>query len=248
VPGEEQDDRLTVAAIAVLAYVMADVAHEVVGHGAAFLLSGGRVCTFTTTRLLEAGGRGNGGNALWDLGGPCGNLVMAGISWLGLRTSHDSRTRLLWWLTLAFSLFWAFGYLLFCGVVGRGDWFALILGLPNVWLGRFALAVAGWLLYRWTVRLLGASLKWPARTVLTAYVAGGSIACAGAVFDPWGPMEMLNSGALSSFGAAVGLLWTPRWFSGERAEISHGMGWIISATVVSILYVWVLGPGIKLHF
>ena len=247
-PDQGQDDRITVAAIAVLAYVMADVAHEVAGHGAAFLLSGGRACTFTTTRLLEAGGRGTDGNPLWDLGGPCGNLMMAGISWFGLRAAHDSRTRLLWWLTLAFSLFWAFGYLMFCGVVGRGDWFALIPGLPNVWLGRIAFAVAGWLLYRWTIRLLGAGAGWRRRTVLTAYIAGGLIACAGALFDPWGPMEMLNSGALSSFGAAAGLLWTPRWFSGGRANISRGVGWIISATVVSILYVFVLGPGIKVHF
>ncbi len=37
----EQDDLLTVAAIAIIAFMVADVAHEVIGHGIGFLLAGG---------------------------------------------------------------------------------------------------------------------------------------------------------------------------------------------------------------
>lgn len=86
-------------------------------------------------------------------------------------------------------------------------------------------------------------------TLLTAYIAGGLIATAGAAFDPWGPMEMLNSGALSSFGAAAGLLWVPRWFSAPGATgITRNYPWIVGAGLVSVLYIFVLGPGITAHF
>ena len=82
---------------------------------------------------------------IFDLGGPAGNLVFAGLGWVGLRLLPATRTRwrLFCWLLMAFSLFWAFGYLLFSGVVGRGDWLAL---LPaHFWPGRILLAIAGFL-------------------------------------------------------------------------------------------------------
>ena len=43
-PGPSADDRMTLIAVAVLAFVLADVAHEVIGHGAAFVAMGGRAC------------------------------------------------------------------------------------------------------------------------------------------------------------------------------------------------------------
>lgn len=247
---ELRESRATVAAIAAVAYVMAAVAHEVVGHGAAFLLSGGRSCVLTTTRLIVESGKGGGSMSLWDLGGPCGNLAMAGIAWAGLRfvRGRDGRQSLLWWLALSYSLFWAFGYLLFCGVVGRGDWYALIDGRPAIWAWRAAFVVVGWMLYRWTMRMAGSGAAWSSKTIATAYIAGGVIACAGAIFDPRGPIEILNSGALSGFGAAAGLLWMPRGFHGTRETVARSDGWIAAALCVSILYIFLLGPGLTVRF
>jgi len=263
------DDRVTIAAIAILAFVFADVAHEVVGHGVGFLIAGGRSCILTTTRLIETQRLGDRGGDIFDLGGPFGNLVFAGVPWLAQHLLRHSapRLRLLLCLLMAFSLFWGFAYLIFCGVFARGDWFALIRGMPYLWLWRILFVAAGIVLYRGSVRLVASELRWIVsasdanrrfrvrRLVFTSYVAGGLIACAGAALDPRGAMEILRSGALSSFAAAVGLLEVPHLFlvSGEGHATAHdfvyrNLGWILAAAAVSIFYIAVLGPGIKATF
>jgi hypothetical protein len=47
-----KDDLLTVGAIAGLAFILADIAHEVIGHGVGLLAAGGRSGILTTTRSL----------------------------------------------------------------------------------------------------------------------------------------------------------------------------------------------------
>ncbi len=85
----------------------------------------------------------------------------------------------------------------------------------------------------------------------------GVIACAGAALDPHGPMEMLNSGAASSFLAAVGLLWVRGMFGRFRDKagtagvagasvIRRSVGWMIAAAAMAIVYVGVLGPGVRI--
>ncbi|MGA8151579.1 MAG: hypothetical protein WB952_11560 [Terriglobales bacterium] len=263
------DDRITIAAIAVLAFVFADVGHEVVGHGLGFLIAGGRSGIFTTTRLIETQRLGDRGGRIFDLGGPLGNLVFAGLAWLGQRLFRRSAPglRLLLWLLMAFSLFWGFGYLIFCGVFNRGDWLALIPGTSHLWLWRVAFFAGGIGLYRGSERLVASELRWiisptgpnwssrVGRSVFTSYVAGGLIACAGAALDPRGAFEMLNSGALSGFAAAIGLLQVPRLFSlsGDehataQSAVYRSLGWIVAAAAVSIFYIGILGPGIKATF
>jgi hypothetical protein len=250
----DSDDRLTIAAIAVLAFVVADVAHEVIGHGLGFFIAGGRSGVFTTTQLMETQRLGGRGADIFDLGGPFGNLVFAAVPWLALRLLRPRapRFRLLLWLVMAFSLFWAFGYLILCGVVDRGDWFALIRGAKYLWLWRVVFVAAGIVLYRASEKLLATELRWSRprvpRMAFTAYVAGGLIACAGAALDPRGSIQMLASGALTSFAGAIGLLRVPRLVlaSGETQAVAirRSFGWVLCAAAVSIFYIGVLGPGI----
>jgi hypothetical protein len=65
-------------------------------------------------------------------------------------------------------------------------------------------------------------------------------------------MEVLNSGAASSFAAAVGLFWVPRLLPSAAAAqtapdhtIDRNWGWILGAAAVAVFYIAVLGPGIK---
>lgn len=262
------DDAWSLAAIAVLAFVLADVAHEVIGHGIGYVLAGGKACVLTTTRLIAEGQRlGDFGGTVFDMGGPFGNLSFAAIAWLGQRVVKRPapRLRLLLWLLMTFSLFWGFGYLLFCGIVARGDWFALIRGTKPLWLWRSVFVIAGLGLYLACEKLVAAELHWIVRgsdanwrtrvrrLVFTSYVAGGLIACAGAIFDPRGIWEVWNSGAMSSFVAAVGLLRTPQLFPGQPDKtvayvsvVNRNAGWILAAAIVSIFYIAVLGPGVKI--
>jgi hypothetical protein len=255
-----RDSLWTASAIAAVAFILADAGHEVVGHGIGFLLAGGKSCILTTTRLIADRQFGDPGFRVFDLGGPLGNLLFAGLAWLMLRRLRRpaERFRLLLWLVMAFSLFWGFGYLLYCGVGVRGDWLALVpRGVP-AWLWRPLLVAAGFVLYRASMLLSAVELRRIVpvsrvpRLTWIAYLAGGTIACAGAAFDPRGAIEMLNSGAASSFLAAVGLLRMPqlvRRVAGTPVALECGIarsaGWIAAAASASAFYVLVLGPGIR---
>ncbi|MGD0683313.1 MAG: hypothetical protein ABR990_14835 [Terracidiphilus sp.] len=262
--GSSRDDLWTVAAIAVLAAIVTNVAHETIGHGVGLLLAGGRSGILTTTRLIVPTPVPDPAWRIFDLGGPAGNLAFAGLGWLGLRLLLAARTRwrLFCWLVMAFSLFWAFGYLLFSGVTGRGDWLAL---LPEHWWpGRVLLAITGFLLYEASIRVgahefsgifdgsradEGMRAK---RLIEIAWLAGGVIATAGPALDPRGALEMLNSGALSSFAAAVGLLRIPRRLKPvttaptiQDSTINRSISWMVVAVAASVFYIAVLGPGIR---
>jgi hypothetical protein len=124
--------------------------------------------------------------------------------------------------------------------------------------------VVGVVLYRWALRLISTEIhfvlsanaaQWRSRLVLmltTLCGAGGLIACAGPFFDPRGRLEMLNSGALTSFAAWVGLLAVPSFFPLQADKDPIAVGFvgrsiplILLAAVASVLFVGVLGPGIS---
>jgi hypothetical protein len=268
-PHSTPDDLITVASIAVLAFIFADVAHEGLGHGLGFYFVGGKSSMLTTTRLITWITLPDPQWRIFDLGGPAGNLALALGAWLGLRfvRTRPVQLRFFLWLVMAFSLFWAFGYLLFCGVTGRGDWMALIAGTRFQTAGRVLFVLIGIALYRYSVRLVarvlvcilplnGAAAKTRvSRLIWFSYIFGGLIACAGAILDPRGAMEILRSGALSSFGAAIGLLAVPAFAAQLPQEssiadqpLSRHLAWILAAVAASIYYIWILGPGILMWF
>lgn len=262
------DDLPTIAAIAVIAFIIADVGHEVIGHGIGFLVAGGRAGIFTTTRLIAHQSFTNERWRIFDLGGPFGNLFFAGAAWLSQRLLRRpaERLRLLLWLVTAFSLFWGLGYLIYCGVTGRGDWLALVPGARPGWFWRIALVAVGVLLYRATMLVAASELhwivasraQWPFRVrriAFVSYLAGGMISCAGAILDPRGAIEILNSGATSGFLAALGLLWMPQLFGRMQdtpihlaSAIDRSAVWILVATFIAVLYIAILGPGVKVTF
>jgi hypothetical protein len=276
------DDAPTVIAIATLAFIVADVAHEVIGHGVAYLALGGRSFVLTTTRLIargapvDASGRmfvgaehGDLYRRIYSLGGPLGGLLFAALAWLALRSLHRSgvRPRLFLWLTLAFNLLWNVGYLIYSGVTG-GGYFAEGIGgaLPApVW--RPLLLAAGLLLYGLSMRGLAGEIGrflpredagyrgrvW--RLLWISYWAAGVIACAGALFDPFGADQVYKSAAPASLLAAAGLLAVPRLLrrAPSRSEaagdpVERSLGWILAALLASAVFVGLLGPGISASF
>ena len=252
-----RDDRFTVGSIAVLAFICADIGHEVIGHALGFVLAGGHTGTLTTTRLIETQRLGDRGGDIFDLGGPFGNLLFAAIAWLALKILRPTLPmKLFLTLLMGCSLFWAFAYLMFCGVFGHGDWFALIRAVPNQRVWRIVFCAGGFVLYRISLRLVAANLVWlnppnrAFRVFLVSYLAGGAIATAGAIFDPRGMYGLLHDAVLSGFGSTVGILTIPRYLR-KPAEGSAPLLlllspiWIVAATALSVFYIFVLGPGIK---
>src|SRR5271165_4332490 len=155
------DDTLTVVSLAVIAFIVADIAHEGIGHGVGFFLAGGLSSMLTTTRLIEWVKLGDPQWRIFDLGGPAGNLLFALLGWFGQRLfrGRSVQLRFFFWLVMAFSLFWAFGYLIFSGITGRGDYMALVEGTKFVASGRVLFVLLGMILYRASIRLAAGELR-----------------------------------------------------------------------------------------
>ena len=265
------DNRITVSSIAVLAYIVTNVAHEGAGHALGFYLAGGKSAMLTTTRLIEWVTLPDPQWRIFDLGGLAGNLACAFLAWLIQRfvRKRPVQLRFFLWLVMAFSLFWAFGYMVLSGITGNGDWMALIYGSNLRWLGQATLVLSGFFLYRWSIRWVTGEVCFVIpfsdaetrsrilRLIWISYVSAGLIACAGAILDPRGTMEVLRSGAMSSFAAFIGLLYIPRNFTRlfsspilpnvVEKPISWDLPWILAAAAGAIYFIGILGPGILIY-
>ena len=257
-------DAPTVAAIAVVAYCLANVVHEGLGHGGACLLQGCRPQSlnaiffdYDETSATAAGHR-------WiAAGGGIANLLAAALALAALRGTRAPGPRLHYflWLFAAVNLLTAFGYLLFSGIGGIGDWTQVVRGLQPQALYRGALAIAGAALYFWLApRLLAPQLApflaagpsvaasmW--RVVRMPYLVGGCTFVVAGLLNPYGMQLVLISAAAASFGGTSLLAWYP---FGKRLPapaapalvIARSRGWIVAGVVVAILFIGVLGPGL----
>ena len=115
-------DLLTIAAVAIVAAIITDFVHEVLGHGGMCVATGGQPLVLSTvhfecsadTRLVAAGGT-------------LANLIIGMLSWAAMRAVKKSAPWLYFlWLLMSFNLFEAGGY--FCSpasatlVTGRPWW------------------------------------------------------------------------------------------------------------------------------
>ncbi len=276
----QQDDWFTVIAIAICAFALTDLAHEGFGHGMAYIMLGGRSLILTTTQLIAnvpgvnphrifAGNpRGDLYGRIFSIAGPLGNFVLAGIALALLKTRAFSlRMRLLFWLSAAFSLFWAIGYMLYSGITGVGDWIEVVGGLSIQREWRFALVVLGVLFYWATMRGLKTSLRvaskgisehWYPRLrniLWVSYLSAACIASLGASLDPRGSVRILHDALPETLIANLGMLLMPRQLRNEgygpaqsNTGIERSIAWIAAAICVSAFYVLILGPGLKLRF
>jgi hypothetical protein len=91
-----------------------------------------------------------------------------------------------------------------------------------------------------------------ARLTVPAYVAGGILFVAAAVFNPVGPSLILASGAGASLGLTFGLLLVPRMIEAETEQrtvaqfLPLNWSWIIVAVLVAAVFIGVFGPGVRL--
>jgi hypothetical protein len=252
VPGK--DHLLTTAAIGLLAYLSADVAHHALGHGAACLALGGKINSLSSF-FVDCTIRG----AAIDLAGPAANLAVGLIALALTAACHYSRPSLKLFLLLAaaFNLFWFELQLVFSVVTRTDDWAWPIryYELPHI--DRYALIVVGAAGYWLTVRVIGARLDLypPSRTkhaVISAWVAAGAIACVTAAFDHHPVTAILQHAAPQSLLLSIGLLFTPSFTSRASAKPAQGIWrswyWIASAAIASALSILFLGPGVAISF
>ena len=248
-----KDDLATAAAIGLLAYLSADVAHHVFGHGVACLALGGKINSLSSV-FVNCTLRG----AVIDLAGPTANLVLglAALALVAARRHFPRSLSLFLLLTAAFNLFWFELQLVFGAATRTDDWAWPIhyYGIPNI--VRYGMIAIGALGYWFTVGAIGARLDFSSRSraryvVTSAWVAAGAIACITAAFDHHPSAAILQHAAPQSLLLSIGLLFTPSVSSTHTSDewafvITRSWYWITAAAIASVLSVLFLGPGLAI--
>ena len=261
-------DRPTLIAIAVVAYALANLVHEGVGHGGACLLAGGRPLALSAIHFEEDPGSLDAAAGKWvAAGGSIANVAAGVLALVALRATSRARGagRYFLWLFMTVNLLQAAGYWLFSGVGNVGDWAGVIEGLSPAWAFRVGLALLGGGAY-WSVILLalrelgpflGKGAGQAQRAVpltLLPYLAGGTLYVLGGLPNPVGFRLVLISAAAASFGGTSALAWMAQLLRNEArfpafAEaappLPRSVPWLAAAVLVALAFVFVLGPGIR---
>jgi hypothetical protein len=238
----------TLGAIAALAFIVACVAHEAVGHGGMCVAVGGHV-TLVSSVYFHCSKAG----VLPEAAGPLMTLLVGLMCWVVLRLAPLSLSvhwRLFTVLTMAFNLLWAAMYMVSSAVTNTGDWAFVLRDLrlqPN-WLWRCLMGALGLYLYYLFLRLIAFYL--PARTPLVVpYLAAGVVSCMAALFFDGPTLPAIRDSVGESFGNTVGLLLIA-YVNSRRAESSSKMtpingspAWLLTSVVVTLIFFATLGRG-----
>lgn len=239
----------TLAAIAVLAFITACVAHEAVGHGGMCVAVGSHITLLTSVYFHCA----NGG-WITSAAGPFMNLVVGATFWAILRRGLPLRSvdwRLFMVFAMAFNLFWGTGQFILCAVTNTGDWaFALRdIGLQPNWLWRCLMGAFGVYLYYRFLQLVAFYL--PSGTpLLVPYLVAGAVACLAVLFFDGPTLPAFGEAAKEGFGTGVSLLLLLAYRNSSRAEspsavvfVNHSNGWLITSVLVTLAFFATLGRG-----
>lgn len=258
---------MTLVSIAIVAYALANTIHEGLGHGGTCAAVGGRLQALSAIHAeCDVEGRGLGADRLVTAAGTLANLLAGAAAWLLLRRQEARLTswRYFLWLLMTLNLLQGTGYWLFSGVGNVGDWAHLVAGLEPRWVYRGMLAILGGAGY-WGAIGLGLRTLNPllgdgpdrlrrARTLcLIPYLAGGVLYVAAGLLNPVSPLLVLISAAAASFGGASALAWMTDLLQGPRYPPVHGVplaidrsfAWIAVAATTALVFVAILGPGLR---
>lgn len=258
-------DLLTVAAIGMVAYLIANVVHEGVGHGGTCLLVGGRAEAVSSAWFDgDLAAVGPWGQRAVRAGGTVANLLVGGgaallLARLRPRGAHSYYAL---WLVAMANLFPGSGYLMVSPFGNFGDWKEFVKGLPHPLAWRIGLtllgAACGLLVLRAGSRLLhplvgsgdeklrqrrARPLAW-----VPYLVAGGLVFPLAALLNPYGKGFVFST-LLAHLGGSAWLAWLPEWLKaapGDEAPpvLGRHRGWIAAGIAATVIVVAVLGPGI----
>jgi hypothetical protein len=253
------NNKATIISMAVLAIAISSTLHEGVGHGLTAWLRGDIPTDLTSNHLSDLRP-----DRLVDAAGTLVNLAAGALTmfaaWLSGRRSN---LRYFLWLVGCFNLMDGAGYFLFSGILGLGDWQAVIAGLPHYLALRIGMSLFGALLYLFVVKIIARMLEpfCPAKTEYRAlyntvgrlpYYAACAFYCLAGAFDPLGLKLFLLSTIPAAFGGNSGLLWADSFLpesstgTGCPLIVSRQPAWWTAATVLGFVYILFLGRGI--HF
>jgi len=242
----------SIVSIAVLSMGLSAALHEGLGHGVTAWVRGcgvteltsNHVSTITEDRPVEAGGT-------------IVNLIAAALCLWGYRVAGErANLRYFFWLFGAVNLLDGSGYFVFSGVIGVGDWAAVIRGLPHQVLLRIAMSIFGLAFYIVSVKIIArgvrpflADMKEYNTVARLPYLAACIFYCIAGAFDPLGIQLLFLSTIPAAFGGLSGLLWAdsfvPRTAPEKPLAVAPSRVLWVTAAIFAVAFVVVLGRGIE---
>jgi hypothetical protein len=263
-------DFLTVIALSVLAYTLAVLFHEYLGHGVACLTLGGHlselgayyvVCQYTGMTDINI--------RLVALAGPLVSLIIGALGLVVLDRIPTSAAhgRYWFWLFGTINLMTAAGYLLFSGFTGLGDFGTsrdgVLYQISPEWIWRVGLVVLGvagyalviYLSLRRMDNLIGgegaARVRHAQTLALTSYLTGALMSVLVGLLNPHGLVIVLISAAASSLGGTSGLAWMTQLMDRKKKstasplQLPRNWSWIAAGFAVMLIYGLILGPTVR---
>jgi uncharacterized membrane protein len=134
-----------------MSYIIADIAHEAIGHGGACLIAGGKITLLTSVYF-----RSKTHSFITDAFGPLTNLAIGLLLWTLLRRANHFKayTQLLLLHSMTFNLFWFSWLCFYAGITNKGDFAFDIRGDTELLAWRIFLVVIGILFYRIFLHLI----------------------------------------------------------------------------------------------
>ena len=259
-------DRLTVIAIAIIAYAALNITHEIVGHCGMALLMGTKCAVISSTYIPLATELPTWKYNIIVTAG-CGANFAVGLVCLGLQRVSGNTSparRYFFWLLMCLNLFLASTYIAVAPIIKFGDSYILTQNLPLQIFWRPVTALAGatawWFSFRLCRAQLGRLIGFGGRAarsialelVAPAYLTGGILTVASALFSRLNPQVSQLEAAGGTFGLTIWLLLLPFvvpepvTFDGQPFGLSRSVGWIAAGALTAAMFVGVLGRGIAL--
>jgi hypothetical protein len=254
------NSKLTIISMAILAIAASSLLHEGLGHGLTAYLRGDIPTALTSNHLDDLRP-----DRLVDAAGTLVNLIAGALamffSALATRRANPlSNLGYFLWLLASFNLMDGAGYFLFSGIIGVGDWEAVLHGLPHYLALRIAMTIFGAALYFLVVKLMMRVLQpfCPDRTQhrnlyntvgRLPYYAACAFYCLAGAFDPLGLKLLLISTIPAAFGGNSGFMWAdsllPKHSTLPPLTITRSHAWCIAALLIGLAYILLLGRGIN---
>jgi hypothetical protein len=257
-------NRFTVIAIAIMAYAGGNIIHEIIGHCGATYFLGAKCVFISTTDLRIVPELPTWKFRISAVAGSAANWLVALVC-LGLLRAWRQPSpalRYFLWLSICVNLFIPSTYLLVSPIIMFGDWYNIVFDLPQQFIWRSSLTVAGavacWFSFRLCRAELGKLIGFGGRAarsiawalVAPAYVAGGVVTVAAALFSPlaakWAQLQAVGG----TFGVTFWLLLLPLVVPGAPTPLQHpfmvprSVGWVVAGALCALAFIGVLGPGI----
>ncbi|HVS35880.1 MAG TPA: hypothetical protein VMS17_09880 [Gemmataceae bacterium] len=257
-------DAITVAAIAVVSYLIAAVVHEGLGHGLTAAALGARGLRLSTAALhLDADSVSPEASRIISIAGPLTGLLVGGLLALihGATRSKHAQIRYCLWLTAYVCLFANAGYLAALSFCPFGDVHGFVKGLDSPLAWRLALTAFGAAASLAALLLAGRTMdeflgrnqrrRRAAQLLVISYFAGSCPLILSTLLGRDGSFIALISAIPATLGGTILLLYTILAVGPARPSTGplpltpqRSLPWCAAGAFALAVYALVLGPGV----